>query len=124
VSPLSPGGEERFPDGGCLRAEDDQAFVHGKPLHEVHDPRKERPALHGKEELGAPHPSSLPRGEHDPGHRLRSAARSTASTTCSYPVHRHRFPDRCSRTSSAVGEGFSARRAWAAMINPGVQNPH
>src|SRR5262249_49768000 len=37
---------------------------------------------------------------------------------------RQRLPDRAQRTSSSVGSGLASRRALAAIIMPGVQNPH
>src|SRR5271154_261067 len=41
-----------------------------------------------------------------------------------YPVHRQRFPEIASRTSSSVGLGFFDRSSIATINIPGVQNPH
>src|SRR5260370_7662174 len=41
-----------------------------------------------------------------------------------YPVQRQRLPDSAQRTSSSLGSGFSSSSALAAIIMPGVQNPH
>src|SRR5699024_3200818 len=59
----------------------------------------------------------------------RSAAKRTASTIFSYPVHRHRFPARASLISVSPGVDiptFTVRfsRSSACMSRPGVQNPH
>src|SRR5262244_2411525 len=52
---------------------------------------------------------------------LASAARRTARTMFSYPVHRHRLPSSPSRISWLLGWGLLRSRSAAAMIIPGVQ---
>ena len=42
----------------------------------------------------------------------------------SYPVHRHSWPDRASRTSAALGSGWWSSSHRAVIIMPEVQNPH
>jgi len=41
-----------------------------------------------------------------------------------YPVQRHRFPERASRISCSEGSFFSSSNALADRIIPGTQNPH
>src|SRR5580700_7326989 len=65
----------------------------------------------------------LARDDHHVGLRS-SAAAMMACTMATYPVHRHRLPARPARTSYWVGLGFCCSSARAAMIIPGVQNPH
>ena len=52
---------------------------------------------------------------------ILSAASSTALTMFWYPVQRHRFPLRPSRTSSSLGFGLSASIASTVISMPGVQ---
>jgi hypothetical protein len=49
------------------------------------------------------------------------AAVDIALTMRSYPVHLQRLPDIPSRISGSLGNGFSRRRASAAMTMPGMQ---
>lgn len=104
-------GKERSADRLGFRPKYDHPLVQGQAVHEVHDPREKRPPAQGEKELRPTHARPRARSKHDPGHRSRSAARSTASATWAYPVHRQRFPARYSRISSRVGRGFSWRRA-------------
>src|SRR5437016_6066583 len=53
-----------------------------------------------------------------------AAAAFTALTMCWYPVQRHTLPSRPWRISSSVGDGWRSIICFAAMIIPGVQNPH
>ncbi len=57
------------------------------------------------------------------GHEVApaSAARRTARTMFSYPVHRQRLPSSPSRISWSLGRGLVRSRSAAAMIIPGVQ---
>ena len=57
------------------------------------------------------------------GGSFRVAASAIAFTICVYPVHRQRLPEIDVRISSSVGEGFRARRSFALINIPGVQNP-
>src|SRR5580693_10458984 len=53
-----------------------------------------------------------------------SAVASAARTGPAYPVHRHRWPVRVSRTSCSVGSGLSDSSSVRLMRMPDVQNPH
>ena len=53
-----------------------------------------------------------------------AAAFCTALMIFTYPVQRHRFPERASRISSSEGSFFSSSKALADRIIPGVQKPH
>ncbi len=46
------------------------------------------------------------------------------STSCWYPLQRHRWADRASRIVSSLGSGSRASSATAAITIPGVQYPH
>ena len=48
----------------------------------------------------------------------------TARRMFSYPVQRHRWPERSLRSSSSVYSLPLSRISTAVMMKPGVQNPH
>ncbi len=53
--------------------------------------------------------------------RKIAAARKMASTGFTYPVQRHKIPDKASRASASVGVAFRSNKANAAMTMAGVQ---
>ncbi len=56
--------------------------------------------------------------------RINLAASITASMILAYPVQRQRLCSRAFFISALSGFGLRSRRAFVAMIIPGVQNPH